>query len=483
MDNEYRAELTEHGITMRLNGPVETGEEAGERTVPAEPETHPDFEDVVAQLDARAGAVDPNPSLERIAMLMDLLGEPQRSFAAIHVAGTNGKTSTARMSESILRALGRRTGLFTSPEMTSLTECIVIDGEEISQTRFVETYRDIEPYIDMVDAQFDPGMSRFEVLVGIAYAAFAEAPVDVAVVEVGMGGTWDATNVIDADVSVITPVGMDHQAFLGETVSEIAAQKAGIIAPGERVAVVAEQDEDAMHAILERAVEVDAAVARAGRDFTVGEAVVAVGGQQLTLNGLGGTYDDVFLPLAGAHQAANASVALAAVEAFFGASSEHPLDADAVREGLGEVTVPGRLERVHVDPIVLVDAAHNPAGADSLAATMQRDFNFQSVIGVVSIYEDKDARSMLTALEPVCAELVITRNHSPRAMEAHDLGEIAADIFGDYRVRVEEHLGAALELAIELAEEDGPEGGGVLVTGSIATAGEARAYLRARKGE
>ena len=487
-------EMTDSGITLHLDAPVDLPATKADEVAG----TDPDFDTVVAEIDARASAVDPNPSLERVEMLLDLLGTPQQSFDVIQVAGTNGKTSTARMADSLLRGLGRRTGLFTSPELSRITECVIVDGEELSQARFVEVYRDIEPYVRMVDEHFAAEarapMSRFEVLVGIAYAAFADAPVDVAVIEVGMGGTWDATNVVEADVAVITPIGFDHQRFLGSTLGEIAAQKAGIIkprggfdaegggfGPAENVAIVAEQEPEAMDAILRRAVEVGAAVARQGRDFAVGESTVAVGGQQLVLRGLGGEYRDIFLPLAGAHQAANASLALAAVESFFGVTRESPLDADAVRKGFGEVAVPGRFERVHGEPVVLVDAAHNPHGVTTLSDTLARDFNFRSVIGVVSIFEDKDARAMLEAMAPVLDEVVITRNSSSRAMEASDLAEIAYEVFGDDRVRVEEHLGTAVELAMDLADEEGPEGVGVLVTGSIATAGDARAYLRARR--
>lgn len=479
-----RIEMTDSGITLNLSEPPAAAPEVGEEG------THPEFEELCSLFDARAAATDPNPTLERVAMLMDLLGSPQQSFDVIQVAGTNGKTSTARMADSLLRSLNRRTGLFTSPELRRITECIVIDGEEISQARFVDVYRDIEPCVRMVDEHFEaqgkPAMSRFELLVSVAYAAFADAPVDVAVIEVGMGGTWDATNVVEADVAVITPVGLDHQRFLGDTLGEIAAHKAGIIkpraaggyGPAENVAIVAEQEPEAMEAILRRAVEADAAVARLSRDFAVAESRVAVGGQQLVLNGLGGEYGEIFLPLAGAHQAANAAVALAAVESFFGVTREHPLNADAVREGFAAVEVPGRVERVHGEPVVLVDAAHNPHGAATLAATLERDFNFRSVIGVVSVFADKDARAMLESLRPVLSEVVVTRNSSPRAMEAADLADVAYEVFGDDLVRVEDHFGAALELAMELAEEQGPEGVGVLATGSVATAGDARAYFR-----
>ncbi len=510
-DTEFgRLSMTDGGITLNLGGTeqehaepepddgelahladlvgVRVGELAGDdASVSEEPFDHAALERLNAELDARAGATDPNPSLDRIAMLLDLLGSPERTLKVIQVAGTNGKTSTARMAASLLRALGHRVGLFTSPELTRVTETIEIDGAEIAPGRLSEIYDELAPYLQLVDAKFDTPLSRFEVLVAMAYVAFADAPVDVAVVEVGMGGTWDATNVADADVAAITPIGLDHQGFLGDTLTEIAAQKAGIIkargadglGPAENIAVVAEQEPEAMRAVLERAVEVDAIVARAGSEFSVGASTVAVGGQQLDLRGLGGDYNDIFLPLAGAHQATNASLALAAVEAFFGVTREHPLDLNAVREGFARVRVPGRIERFGTAPVLLVDAAHNPHGARTLSAALRRDFNYAGLVGVVSIFADKDASAMLTALEPELREVVITQNSSPRAMDAYELAELAYAIFGDDRVRVEAHLPAAIELAREIAEEADEDGMGVLITGSVATAGDVRAFLTA----
>lgn len=513
-DTEFgRLSMTESGITLNLGGEgaaseqghtapeedelaqladlvgVRVGELAGEEHASPsdEPIDHAALQRLTTELDTRAGASDPNPSLERISMLLDLLGSPERTLKVIQVAGTNGKTSTSRMIASLLRALGHRVGLFTSPELTRVTETIEIDGAEIAPGRLAEIYDELVPYLQMVDAKFPTPLSRFEVLVAMAYVAFADAPVDVAVVEVGMGGTWDATNVADADVAVITPIGLDHQGFLGETLPEIAAQKAGIIkardtdgiGPAENIAVVAEQDPDAMRAILERAVEADAIVARAESEFGVAKSTVAVGGQQLQLRGLGGDYTEVFLPLAGAHQAANASLALASVEALFGVTRDHPLDRDAVREGFARVRVPGRIERFGTAPVLLVDAAHNPHGARTLAAALRRDFNYAGLVGVVSIFTDKDAAAMLAALEPELREVVITQNSSPRAMDAYELAEIAYGIFGDDRVRVEAHLPAAIALAREVAEDADEDGMGVLITGSVATAGDARAFLTA----
>ncbi|WP_237493714.1 folylpolyglutamate synthase/dihydrofolate synthase family protein [Modestobacter sp. L9-4] len=431
------------------------------------------------------------PSLTRITALLDLLGSPHRAFPVVQVTGTNGKTTTARMIDELLRGFGLRVGRFTSPHLEQVRERIVLDGEPISAERFVEVFDDIAPYVQMVDAGSDVPMSFFEVTVAMAYAAFAETPVDVAVVEVGMGGTWDATNVADARVAVVTPVSMDHAEYLGPDVASIATEKAGIIKPAppveeglpavDVVAVLAHQPAGALEALVRRAIEVDATVAREGTEFGVLERRVAVGGQQVRLQGLGGEYDEVFLPLFGAHQAQNAAVALAAVEAFLGAGqATGPVAQDVVRESFAAVRSPGRLERLRTSPAVLVDAAHNPAGMAATVAAVRESFDFTRLVGVVGCVQGKDVTGMLTELEGLCAELVVTQNSSPRAIPADELGALAVDVFGADRVSVHPQLSDALEAAIELAEagpDDALGGSGVLVTGSVVTAGEARTLL------
>ncbi|MEU4843227.1 bifunctional folylpolyglutamate synthase/dihydrofolate synthase [Nocardia testacea] len=448
---------------------------------------------VEAELDQRWPETKIEPSLTRIATLMDVLGSPQRAFPAIHVAGTNGKTSVTRMIDSLLTALHRRTGRLTSPHLQLATERISIDNRPISPARYVELYREMQPYIEMIDAQSatagGPAMSKFEVLTAMAYAAFAEAPVDVAVVETGMGGSWDATNVIDAQVAVITPIGLDHTEYLGPDLTSIAKEKAGIIkrapeslVPTDTVAIIAEQDPEALEVLLRRAVETDAAVARAGSEFQVLSRRIAVGGQQLELQGLGGVYDEIFLPLHGEHQAHNAALALAAVEAFFGAGAQRQLDIDAVRAGFAGVTSPGRLERMRNAPTLFIDAAHNPAGATALAATLTAEFDFRKLVGVVAVLADKDVAGILTALEPVFDEIVVTTNGSPRALPVDQLADLAVQRFGDERVVTADTLPDALETAVALAEEVGASGemvsgAGVVVTGSVITAGAARALF------
>lgn len=444
-------------------------------------------------LDQRWPETKLEPSTTRISALMELLGSPQRSYPSIHIAGTNGKTSVARMVDALLTAFSRRTGRTTSPHLQSAVERISIDGKPISPAKYVETYGEIEPFVHLVDQQSEaaggPAMSKFEVVTGMAFAAFADAPVDVAVVEVGLGGRWDATNIIDAPVAVITPIGVDHADYLGDTIAEIAGEKAGVIkkqeddlVPIDTVAVIARQLPEAMEVLLAQTVRADAAVAREDSEFAVLGRQVAVGGQLLELQGLGGVYSEVFLPLHGEHQAHNAAVALAAVEAFFGAGAQRQLDIDTVRAGFASVTSPGRLERLRSAPTVFIDAAHNPAGAVALAQALQEEFDFRFLVGVVAVMADKDVDGILTALEPVLDQIVVTHNGSPRALEVEALAIRAEERFGPERVIVAPALPDAIETATALVEEAGNEGeglggfGGVgmVITGSVVTAGAAR---------
>ena len=421
------------------------------------------------------------PSLDRIAAFTELLGEPQRTYPVLHLTGTNGKTSTSRMIDTLVRATGLRTGRFTSPHVESMTERISVDGEQLTEEQFLEAYQDVAPLADLADRDAEHPLSFFETLVGMAYAAFANAPVDAAVVEVGMGGSWDATSVADATVAVITPIAVDHAGYLGSRPVDIAREKAGIIKAGSTV-VVAVQPDDVAAVIAERAAEVGATVLWEGRDFGVEHRTAAVGGQMMALRGLRGQYDEVFLPLHGAHQAQNAALALAAVEAFIG---EEPLDADLVRDALAEVTSPGRLEVIRRSPTILLDAAHNPHGAQATADAIEDSFLLNPLIGVVGVMADKDYEGVLAAFEPVMAAIVCTENTTTRTMRAEDLAEVARGIFGIDRVYVAPRIQDAIEQAATLAEEGGVFGeaigsGGVLVTGSVVTVGEARHLLKPR---
>jgi dihydrofolate synthase/folylpolyglutamate synthase len=445
--------------------------------------------EVEAEILGRAPEHDLTPTLDRIAAVVDLMGSPQRTFPVIHLTGTNGKTSTTRMVERLLREFGLRTGRFTSPHLHDIRERIAFDGEPISRERFVAAYDEVSPYLELIDARSaeagEPRLSYFEVLVAVAYAAFADAPVEVAIVEVGLGGEWDATNVADGQVAVVTPIALDHERFLGSTTVEIATEKSGIIKPGA-VVIVAQQDVEVAEVLLEKASEVGATVAREGLEFGVLRREVALGGQLMSLRGLGGDYEDLFLPLYGAHQAGNAVCALAAVEAFLGGGGSK-LDQERLAAGFAGVTSPGRLEVVRRSPTVLVDAAHNPAGAQALVEAVEDSFRFARLIGVVAVLADKDARGMLEVLEPVLDEVVVTRTTSPRSLDPADLGAVAAQVFGAERVHVSASLPDALDLAATLAESggdqttaDGLGGAGVLATGSVTVAAEVRLLLGAR---
>ncbi|SFB98961.1 bifunctional tetrahydrofolate synthase/dihydrofolate synthase [Streptomyces aidingensis] len=446
---------------------------------PEDPETDRALREVETELAKRWPETRLEPSLVRIRALMELLGDPQRTYPTIHITGTNGKTTTARMIEALLATFELRTGRYSSPHVQSVTERISLDRRPIPAERFVGTYEDLRPYVELVDSRQEHRLSFFEVLTGMAYAAFADAPVDVAVIEVGMGGEWDATNVIDAGVAVVTPISLDHTDRLGDTPEKIAGEKSGIIKPGATV-ILSQQPVEAAAVMLRRAGERDATVAREGLEFGVLAREIAVGGQLLTLRGLGGEYPEIFLPLHGEHMAHNAAGALAAVEAFFGVGQVpgRTLDMEVVRQAFASVTSPGRLEVVRTSPAVILDAAHNPAGAAATASAVQEAFTFSKLVGVIGPSADKDVRGFLEALEPVLAEVVVTRNSSHRAMDVDALAALAVEVFGEDRVQVEPRLDDALDAAVTLAEEeDAYAGAGVLVTGSVITVGEARLLL------
>ncbi|MFV0251761.1 MAG: bifunctional folylpolyglutamate synthase/dihydrofolate synthase [Beutenbergiaceae bacterium] len=441
---------------------------------------------IYAEILGRAPEHDFDPTIDRVASLLDLLGNPQRSFRAIHLTGTNGKTSTARMIEALLRELGLRTGQFTSPHLHTVRERIVIDGEPISAERFVSTWRDIEPYVAMVDAQLsDAGQSRlsfFEVLTALGFAAFADAPVQVAVVEVGMGGLWDSTNTVDGEIAVFSPIARDHERWLGNTVEQIASIKSGIIKSLEpaQVVVTATQPRDAEAILAQVAADHGARVLAQGYDIEVANRTIAIGGQLLDLRGSGGLYTEVFLPLHGEHQADNALLALVAVEQFLGGAA---LDGSVVEAGFAAVTSPGRLEVIRNSPTVLVDAAHNPAGMQALVDALDEAFAFSRLVGVIGVLADKDAEAMLSVLEPVLPEIVVTEVSSDRAMPAAELADLAREVFGDDRVHLQPSLPDAVALAADLAEQGDDErigsGTGVIVAGSVILAGQVRALFGA----
>ncbi len=421
----------------------------------------------------RAPEHDIEPSLDRIRMLLDILGDPQNTFPTVHITGTNGKTSTARMIDAVLAAFGVRVGRFTSPHLIDVRERMNIEGAPISREAFIAAWNDIAPYVEMVDtksvANGGVRLSFFEVFTALALVAFADHPVDAGVIEVGMGGTWDATNLIEAGVSVIMPIDLDHTKWLGSTIREIAEEKAGIIKPGQ-IVVIAEQPEEALEVLLDRAREVDAIVRLEGRDFEVIDRQMGVGGQLVTVRTPSATYTDVFVPLFGEHQAHNAAVALVGVEAFMGGRA---LDAKIVENGMMTATSPGRLQVVRTSPTILVDAAHNPAGARVLADALDDSFAFAHVVGVYSAMGDKDIESVLAEMEPHLDSIVIIEMPGERAANIEQLREIAIDVFGEDRVEVRDSLGEAVDRAATLAEAttDPADKCGVVVFGSVVLAG------------
>ncbi|BAL86350.1 putative folylpolyglutamate synthase [Actinoplanes missouriensis 431] len=438
-----------------------------------------EYSEVEAALDKR-GFTRMVFDMQKIRDLMDVLGSPQRAYPAIHLTGTNGKTSTARMIDALLRAHGLHTGRYTSPHLETVRERISLDGDPVSEEKLVTTYQEIVPLAELIDARNAEPLTYFDMTTAMAYAAFADAPVDIAVVEVGLGGEEDATNVIEAGVCVLTPIGLDHTEWLGDTIEDIAWHKVGIIHSGATV-ITALQDEEAMRPILERCADMGATLAREGSEFGVINRAQAVGGQVLTLQGLGGVYDEIFLPLFGAHQAQNAALALAAVEAFLGAGPNKQLEADLVREGFAQVDSPGRLERVRSAPTILLDGAHNPHGMAATVTALEEEFTFRHLVAVVAVLGDKDVSGLLDLLEPVAARIVVTQNSSPRSMPVDELAQLATDIFGEDRVSVAATMPDAIEEAVVLAEEDSSgelSGVGVLITGSVVTVADARKLLK-----
>jgi len=452
-----------------------------------------DVKRVEAALYARIGEQSPEHRLTATRRAVELLGDPHLAYPVVHVTGTNGKTSTARMAESIIRAHGLRTGLMTSPHLVSIRERIVIDGEPIAADRLVENWDDITPILEMTDAELtakgELPLTFFEALTVLALACFAEAPVDVAVIEVGMGGEWDSTNVVQSQVQVFTPIAIDHAKQLGNTVAEIARTKSGIIKPSSAV-VSSAQVPEAL-AELERAAELtesslavegtvgpfepvpdrrEAADRPSSQGFSVLDVTPAVGGQLITVQGIAGRYDDLFLPLFGAHQAHNAAVAIAAVESFIGRGSQ-PLDQDVLSEGLAGATSPGRLQPIAQGPTVVVDAAHNPHGAKALAEALPIAFPSGHVVGVVGILADKDARGFVRALRDTVQTFVVTQPPGERALDADAFARIVVDEVGGDRVVVEPVLAQALQEARDLADEDDADDAMVLVAGSIVMVG------------
>ncbi len=417
------------------------------------------------------------PRVERTRRVLELLADPQHTYRVVHVTGTNGKTSTSRIAESILRASGLRTGLFTSPHLERFTERIMIDGEPIADAVVADAWDEIEPFVDMVDAELagagDAPLTFFELLTVLAFVAFADAPVDVAVVEVGMGGSWDSTNTADGDVAVIAPIGLDHADRLGDTLAEIATVKAGIIKPDAAVVSAAQAPE--VEAVLRAQAErVGATIAFEGRDFALTDGRLAVGGQLLDIRGLAGTYAELYLPMYGAHQGRNAALAVAAVESLIGRASQ-PLSDDVITEGFAQATSPGRLQLLGAHPTVVVDAAHNPHGITALVEALRASFDFDEWGVVLGILGDKDARGIVAGLRPIATHVFATAPDSERATDADSIADLVEE--ADLRVTVHDDLATAAEAAREWAAASDRRA--VVVAGSVVLAGEAIALAAA----
>lgn len=503
VDADWEGQVDQPGHSHQQPGEADSHRQALKRAA-YEQGVRERLAQVEAEILSRAPEHKVQPSLERVELALDYLGNPQKTFKAVHITGTNGKTSTSRMVERLAAATGMRTGRFTSPHLHTIRERIALDGEPISAEGFIAAWEDVAPVIELVDAHSakngGPRMSFFEVLTVMAYAVFADYPVDVAIVEVGMGGRWDATNVLEQATAVITPIGRDHERWLGSTIGEIAYEKSGIIKPGATV-IAAAQPEEAQAQILQAVadnrallrqdvsgyVSFDARVdleaeslARENGGLAVASRQFAVGGQMLTLVTAAAVYQDVFLPLHGQYQAHNALLALAAAESLFGGRA---LPAQIVENAFAQVTSPGRLEVVRTSPTVLVDAAHNPHGVSALRTALEESFPLKHLVLVYAAMADKDVEGVLSELEPICEAVVCVPMDSPRAMELEDLVEIADDVFGSDRVRSATNLVDAVDLAAQLAEssDDPLPASGVLILGSVVLAAQARELFGLKK--
>lgn len=490
MNRDVSASLKEVMKAARMAAPNldEDDEDTGESDLdeeathlyPTTEETEAVYHAIEREILSRMPEHKVQPSIERVQLAMNILGDPQNLYRIVHLTGTNGKTSTARMISALLRASGRKAGRFTSPHLTTMRERISVNDEPISPAQFVAAYEDVAPYLAMVDEHSKrsggPAMSFFEVLTVMMLAAFADVPVDAAVVEVGMGGKWDATNVINADVAVITPIAHDHEKWLGSTLAEIATEKAGIIKPGSFV-ISAEQTPQVLEILRDRANEVGAVLRVVGEDLHLVSSKLAVAGQVVSIQTPAALYNDIFIPLFGKHQGENAVLALAAFEAFNGGREVEP---GIVEEGFRMATSPGRLEVVRTSPSIVVDAAHNPHGARALAQALNESFDYTNIAAVYSAMADKNVEATLAELEPVVGDIVITSMDTPRAMDTEEIAQIARDVFGEDRVFVEPSLLDAVDLAVERAELNPDPAGsnGVVITGSVVLAGAARDLIK-----
>lgn len=416
------------------------------------------------------------PRLEPTKRAAELLGDPQKSYRIIHVTGTNGKTSTTRFIERILREHGLRTGRFTSPHLLKFTERMAIDGEPVSDELLYSVYVDIEPILVMVDQELassnEAPLTFFEALSVLGFAVFADAPVDVLVLEVGMGGAWDSTNVADGDVAVFTPIGLDHMERLGSTVAEIAETKSGIIKQGALV-ITSNQVPDAIAVLREVAGLKAEGLSELGADFFVESYEPTATGQRVAVRGLADTYGPYESPIFGIHQSANLAVAVAAVEAFLG-GGKLPIADDILRSAVADLSSPGRLQLVRAEPALLLDGAHNPAGARTLAISLASEFSSKPLVGLLAVLSDKDVTGVFSELGDVLESVVVTESSSNRSLALDSLEKIARNQFGDSTEAVSgvsNALARARQLALEID-------GIVVVAGSISLVGDVLQILQ-----
>lgn len=434
--------------------------------------------DVEAALLARMPEHELRPRLEPTARAAALLGDPQKSYRVIHVTGTNGKTSTTRMIERLLREHSLRTGRFTSPHLVKINERIAVDGEPVSDEILVEIWNDIEPILKLVDAELDSEgeapLTYFEALTLLAFSVFADAPVDVLVLEVGMGGQWDSTNIADGDVAVFTPIAIDHADRLGHTISEIAKTKSGIIKSGA-IVVTAKQTPEAMMQLQVKTKELAERLLSYGKDFEAIELVPEVKGQRFGLKTLAGEYHDLFMPLYGEHQVENASLAVAAVEAFLGNGERRILD-DIVRVALVDVASPGRLQVVSREPLTIVDGAHNPHGVRSLVKALKSGFSSPKAVGVVGVLTGKNVDEMLESLSNSFEKVIVTASKSDRSIDAEELATVASKYWGSEKVQISSSVAKAIQDARDLAKANSFDA--IVITGSLSVVGEALEFVQ-----
>jgi dihydrofolate synthase / folylpolyglutamate synthase len=404
-------------------------------------------------------------NLDRVKLLLDRLGRPDRQFRSIHIAGTKGKGSTAAMIESVVRAAGYRTGLYTSPHLHTFRERMRVNNELISKENFAAIFNSIEPHVNAIE-----GITWFEIVTALAFTYFAQSKIDVGVVEVGLGGRFDATNVLQPIVSVITSLSMDHMNLLGSTIEQIAFEKAGIIKPNVPV-VSSPQRPEALAVIEKTAQERNAPLVVVGRDVPFEMLAASIDGQEFSLTDQNGASYSYKIPLLGAHQISNAATAITTLKVAeqYGLSITN----EAIVSGLANVKWPGRLEILNRDPLLVVDGAHNADSAQKLAQSLAEIFGAQQWTLIIGISADKDIPAILEALIPIAARVIVTRAHNVRAADLEALAEKVA------QHNLQPSSAALVHEAIDLALNDH---NAIIVTGSLFTVADAREAWFIRSG-